>query len=182
MTRRSAAARYARALLDVAIQEADPAAVERELDAFATLLQDHPTLKHALENPAVPAARKRALLAEVLRRVTGVSAVTRKLLLLLAERDRIPLLPDLVVTYRERVLDHLQILRADVVTATPVPPDRLQALERSLSEATRKRVQVTTRVDPSIIGGAVARVGSLVLDGSVAGHLARLRDRLTDAG
>jgi F-type H+-transporting ATPase subunit delta len=67
-----------------------------------------------------------------------------------------------------------------VTTAIPLPADRRAALEKGIAEATRRTVSLSTRVDPSIIGGAVTRIGSTVYDGSVARQLERLRERLTD--
>jgi F-type H+-transporting ATPase subunit delta len=180
VTGRRPTSNYARALLQVAVEEGDPEAIERELGAFQAFMEGQPVLTKALLSPAIPVARKRALLADVLARGSGITTVTSRLLLLLAERDRLALLPDLIAAYRERLLDYRQVVRAEVTTAAPLGDDRVRALEAGLTRATGKRVSVTTRLDPAIIGGVVARVGSLVYDGSVMGHLARLRERLTE--
>jgi F-type H+-transporting ATPase subunit delta len=103
-----------------------------------------------------------------------------KLLMLLAERDRFTLLPDMVAVYRERLLEYQQIVRAEVTTATPLPPERAAELEQRLSRATGRRVTMETRVDPSIIGGLVARIGSTVYDGSVSTQLEKLKDALVE--
>src|SRR5262245_45607854 len=117
MTNRTAATRYARALLEVAIQdEADPRLVEQQIASFIDLLRQHPTLERVLENPAVPAPRKRAAVAELTTRL-ALTPVVAKLLLLLAERDRLVLLGDLFAAYRERLLEHLKVVRAEVTTA-----------------------------------------------------------------
>ena len=71
-----------------------------------------------------------------------------------------------------------QAVAADVATAVPLARDRATALEGALSRATGQRVTITTRVDPSLIGGVVARVGSMVFDGSVRRQLARMREKL----
>jgi F-type H+-transporting ATPase subunit delta len=180
MSNRSAASRYARALLDVAVKEADPAAVERELNGFARLLTDYPALGRALTNPAIPPARKRAVVSELLARTDGLPPVLSKLLLLLAERDRLVLLPDLAEAYSQRLMDHQQVVRADVVSAVPLPDDRRAALVNSLAEATGRRVSLTSRVDPAIIGGIVARIGSFVYDGSVTRQLERMKEKLVE--
>ena len=182
MTKRAAASRYARALLDVAVNDGDPQAVELELAGFAALVQAHPSLETVLLNPALPATRKRAVVTEVLNRATGVSGIVTRLLQLLAERDRLRLLPDLLESYRERLLDHLQVVRAEVTTAMTLPADRVQGLERRLEETTGKRVSVVARVDPEIIGGVVTRIGSVVYDGSLARQLGRLKERLVETG
>ena len=177
MTMRASAVRYARALLDVTISETDPAQAEQELAAFAALLEQHPNLQGALLNPAVPAAGKRAVVQALLDRTTP-SAPVGKLLLLLAERDRLAILPDLLTVYRERLLEHQRVIRAEVTTAAPMAEARATELADRLARATGRTVKMTTRVDPAIIGGIVTRIGSTVYDGSVAAQLQALRQRL----
>ena len=118
----------------------------------------------------MPAPRKREAVAVLAARV-GVHPVLTKLLVLLAGRDRLVLLPDLLETYRARLLDHQNVVRAEVTTATPLAADRTKAIERSLAQATGRTIALTTRVAPEIIGGLVARVGSTVFDGSVTTQL-----------
>lgn len=179
MTRRAAADRYARALLDVAIREADATGVERELVGFRQLLAEHEALERALTNPAVPPARKRAAVKELAARL-GLSAPVSRLLLLLAERDRLVLLPDLVAAYTRRLREHQQIVKAEVVTAMPLGAGQAKAVEDGLRRLTGKRVELDTRVDPELMGGIVARVGSTVYDGSVRRHLERIRESLSE--
>jgi len=179
LTNRTAATRYARALLDVARKEGDPQAVEAELVSFAALVQAHEPLRHALTHPAVPGPRKVALVRELVGR-GHLSPIVGKLLVLLAERDRFPILPDLVEEYGQRLLAHLNVLRAEVVSATPLGPGRAEALERALSAMTGRSVSMTARVDDSLIGGVVAKIGSIVYDGSVRRQLEKVRERLTE--
>jgi F-type H+-transporting ATPase subunit delta len=181
VTTRTAANRYARALLDVALQEkADLSKIDSELAAFNDLVLQHPTLQRVLLNPAVPMPRKRAVVAELTGRAR-VQTVLAKLLALLAERDRLIVLPDLVAAYRERLQDHLQVVRAEVTTAAPLSAEQAKQIERSLASATGRTVTLSTHVDPSIIGGVVARVGSTVFDGSITNHLQRMKQRLEES-
>jgi F-type H+-transporting ATPase subunit delta len=178
---RAVAGRYARALFDVAVREADPAGIGQELAEAAALIEGHEGLRKVFASPAVPAARKRALMAELLARGGGQGQQPlARLLLMLAERDRVPLLPAVVRAYEHRLMEHQEVVGALVTTAVPLSEERAQAIQRSLSEATGKQVTVSTRVDPGILGGAVARIGSIVFDGSVSRQLARLRERLTE--
>lgn len=177
MTRRAAANRYARALLDVAVKESDPQKVAGELLEFRDLLGRYPDLERVLVNPAIPSTRKRSAVSELVR-LAQPSSVVARLLLLLAERDRLGLLSDLVASYEARLMDHLQVVRADVTTAVPLADDRARAIERGLAEVTGKGVRLAARIDPAIIGGVVARIGSTVYDGSIARQLDLLREKL----
>lgn len=180
MPDRAAATRYARAFFEVSIQQADPQQVERDLSGFAELLATHEALGKVLLNPAVPTPRKRAVVSAIVERAPTMVPAVAQLLVLLAERDRLGVLPELVDAYRVRLMDHLKMVRADVTTAVPLPPDRTAALRRSLSTATGKQVSVVTHVEPALVGGVVVRVGSTVYDGSLARHLERLKDKLVE--
>ena len=181
MTSRTAATRYARALIDVAIKEkGDLQAIEAQLAGFADLFKQYPALEKVMLNPAVPVPRKRAAIAELTQRAK-LTPVLAKLIALLADRDRLVLLADLLSAYRERLLDHLHVIRADVTTAVALPADRAKAVEASLARLTGRTVTVTTRVDPAIIGGVVARIGSTVYDGSIARQLQRMKQRLVES-
>jgi F-type H+-transporting ATPase subunit delta len=181
MTSRAAAARYARALFDVAKSERiDLDMVGRELGDVVALIAGNEALQRALANPAIPVARKRAVIDQLLQR-SPLNPVVSRLLLLLAERDRLILLPDLVRAYQTRVMEHQQVVRAEVTTATPLPPDRVAALQQGLAGATGRDVRLNVHVDPEIIGGAVARIGSTVYDGSVVTQLEKMRQQLVEA-
>jgi F-type H+-transporting ATPase subunit delta len=171
--------RYARALFDITRAEGkDLVEAHRQLRDFSSLVTTNEALARVLTNPAIPAARKRAVVEQLLGRVGTLQPPVAKLLLLLAERDRLSLLPDVVRAFENRLMEHLGIVRAEVVTAIDLPADRVKALTQNLARATGREVQLATRVDPEIIGGAVARIGSIVFDGSVTRQLERMREVL----
>jgi F-type H+-transporting ATPase subunit delta len=178
MNTRTSAARYARALLDVVIQEANPEQVEQQLVAFQDLLKQHPDLQKALTNPAIPAASKRGIVTDLATRLQ-MAPQAGKLLGVLADRDDLGLVADVVAIYRERLQEHRQIVRAEVTTAEPLTPETSARLQQQLAAITGRTVTMTTKVDPALIGGAVARVGSTVYDGSIATQLERIRERLS---
>lgn len=181
MTSKTAAIRYARALFDVALREqADLDRIERELAGFVDLFEQHPALEKVLLNPAVPVQRKRAAVAELTTRA-GTAPILAKLLALLAERDRLIVLPDLLASYRERLLAHRQIVRAEVTTAEPLAAGQADAITSRLAHVTGRTVTLSAKVDPSIIGGLVAKVGSTVYDASVTRQLQKMKDRLAES-
>ena len=180
MSKQASAGRYAKALLDVAIKEADPVKAEPELAAFVTLYDSNADLRKALTNPAVPVQAKRAVIEQLSARLQPSKPVA-KLLLLLAERDRLDLLPDLMTAYRDRLMDYQQVVRAEVVSAMPLPDAQAKQLQEKLARVTGRTVTMSTRVDSALIGGIVARVGSTVYDGSVATQLQRMKDRLVES-
>jgi F-type H+-transporting ATPase subunit delta len=179
MSMRASAARYARALLDITISESDPLAAEQDLSGFADAVRTHPDLQRTLANPVISASAKRAVVQQMLDRGRPTAPVA-KLLLLLASRGRLELIPDILDVYRERLMEHRQIVQAEVTTAAPLSAERISDLQERLSRITGRRVTMTARVDQAIIGGVVTRVGSTVYDGSVATQLAKVRERLSE--
>ena len=179
MTRRTAATRYARAALDVATREsADLERLGLELDEFVAFFKQQPALEGLMLNPAVPAPRKRAAMEQITK-IAGLTPIVAKLLVLLADRDRLGLLKDIAGVYHDLLADRQNVVRAEVTSAEPLADDRLQAIEKRLAAVTGKRVAMTTKVDKDIIGGVVARVGSTVYDASIATQLKKIRERLT---
>ena len=181
MTNKTAATRYARALLDVAVKEqADLELIEHEITQFAALFTQYPLLEKVLLNPAVPVPRKRAAVADLLVQAKFTPIVT-KLLALLADRDRLVLVPALLEAYSDRLLDHRGVVRAEVTTATALDAARTAAIQQGLASLTGRTVRLTTKIDPSIIGGLVARIGSTVYDASVTRQLEKMRERLVES-
>jgi F-type H+-transporting ATPase subunit delta len=178
MTNATAATRYARALLDVAVKEqADVDQIERQLTSVVDLFGQYPTLERVFLNPVVPVPRKRAAMDALTTRAR-VLPILAKLLGLLAERDRLVLVPALLAAYRDRLLDYRHVVRAEVTTTEPLSAERAKSIEMSLARVTGRTIALSTRVDPTIIGGVVTRIGSTVYDASVAHHLERMREKL----
>jgi F-type H+-transporting ATPase subunit delta len=167
--------------MDVALKEqTDLDQIDRDLAAFDELFTQHPTLAKVLLNPAVPVPRKHAAVEELTKLIAPLPIVA-KIVTLLAGRDRLVLVPDLLASFRERVLDHRHVVRADVTTTTALAADRAKAIEESLARVTGSTVTVRTHVDASIIGGVVVRIGSTVYDGSVTRQLERMKAQLAES-
>jgi F-type H+-transporting ATPase subunit delta len=177
---RAVARRYANALVDVANKAGRLEQIERDFTSFATLVDAHADLKRVFESSAIPPSRKRALLEALLDK-NGVAGEVRRLLLMLAERDRLGQLSDIVAAFEDRLREQRHEVRAQIVTAAPLNDAQRTSLQQALHEASGADVTMAERVDPAIIGGVVARVGSLVFDASVSRQLDRLKQRLTEA-
>jgi F-type H+-transporting ATPase subunit delta len=146
---------------------------------MVALFRQYPALEKVLLNPAVPAPRKRAAMIELTSRA-GLSPILGRLLVMLAERDRLVLVPEMLEAYRERLLEYRNVVRAEVTTAAPLEDGRAEAIKASLARVTGRTVTLAARVDPSIIGGVVARIGSTIYDGSVTRQLEKMKQRLVE--
>jgi F-type H+-transporting ATPase subunit delta len=179
MSNRASAGRYGKALFDVAHQEKLLDQVASELDHVAALVAGHTDLSRTFANPAIPAQLKRNIVSELGSRL-ALQAPLGKLLLLLAERDRLELLPNLRQEFMIRLNEHRRVLQAEIITSMPLGASEVTQWEQRLSKATGQTVSVTTQTDPTILGGIRARIGSTVFDGSVATQLVRLRTSLVE--
>ena len=181
MSLRTSATRYAKALLDVAIQESDPARIETDLAAVLAVMNEHAEMRRAMLSPAI----LQGVRVNVVRALTdhlGMQPPAAKLLALLAARGRLELLPDLVDVYRQRLLMHRNIVRATINTAAPLSAEKVEALAKSLGALTGKQMQLDVDVDPALIGGVVAKIGSTVYDGSIRTQLQRMKKQLVENG
>jgi F-type H+-transporting ATPase subunit delta len=172
------ARRYARALHDLASEARRAEPVADELAGFEQLLSGDKALRDALLRPWVKASTKRAIVLEVAGRL-GVSPLTRNFLALVAQRRRLDVLGEILVAYRARVDEAAGRIRARVRSAAPLSDAERATLRERLGRRLGKTVLLDTEVDPTLLGGFVAEVGSRVLDMSVAGQLAALGDRIT---
>jgi F-type H+-transporting ATPase subunit delta len=170
--------RYARALADVALSSgADPAAVMGELDGFAQALASSPEMKKVLQSPAVAPVRKRAVIVRLEKALAG-SGLVRRFLLVLIDHRRIPLLEDIRAAFQAVIDERLGVVRAEVATARPLNERQRTEILDGLSRLTGKQARASFAVREELIGGAVARVGSTVYDGSVRGQLEAMRQKL----
>ena len=178
MSIRTSANRYAKALFDVALEEkADLAQVDRDLQAVAAMMKASPDLLLNLKRGSVTDEKRQSLM-EAVSKAMSISAPVTKMLVLLAKTGKLHFVAELAASYRERLLSHQNIVRADVTSAAPLSPEKARALEESLSKVTGKKVEITATVDPELLGGVVARIGSTVYDGSVKTQLTRMRQEL----
>ena len=180
MSLRTSANRYAKALFDVALQEkADLAQIGRDVDAVVAMLRGSPDLEQSANRSGVTDADRLAIVEKV-GAAMGLTPPVKKLFLLLTQSRKLELMPDLATAYGERLLSHQNIVRADVTSAAPLSPEKTKALEESLSQVTGKKVELSVSVDPELLGGVVARIGSTVYDGSVKTQLRRMRQELVE--
>lgn len=181
MRGRGAARPYARALHDLARERADVETVLRELEAVAGALAAAPELREVLARPWVPAGVKRNLAREVAERL-GVSALVRDFFALVAQHGRAGQVGAIAEAYRALVDAALGRARARVRTAVALTGDERAQLRARLARALGVRdVLVEEVIDPTLLGGFVAEVDSYVVDASLDGQLARLRQRLAGA-
>jgi F-type H+-transporting ATPase subunit delta len=178
VARKEAIRGYAEAMFSVAEAEDALEAVENELFRFARALEGQQGLRDALTDPALPTDRKRAVLADVLG--DRANPQTVNLLGFVVEQGRARDLPAIVDELVALAAERRRAAVAEVRTAIPLDAERRERLAEALGKATGKNVELKVVVDPSVVGGVVARVGDQVIDGSVRRRLELARERLSE--
>jgi F-type H+-transporting ATPase subunit delta len=172
--------RYARALIDVVLEpasELDPRQVVAQLQSLEDVVAEFAELRNILLSPAVPLARKRAVLARLLETLS-VSPLVRNFVFVVIDRRRILLLKEIRQAF-ETLLDERQsVVRADISSAGELSGPQRDRLREEISTLTGKRVRCEFAVEDSLLGGAVVKVGSSIYDGSLRGQLEAMRQRL----
>jgi F-type H+-transporting ATPase subunit delta len=169
---------YAEALFSVAAAEDVLDEVEEELFRFARGLEREEELRDALTDPALPPERKRAVLEDVLGDRANPHTVS--LLGFVVEQGRARDLPAIVDELVALAAERRRAAVAEVRTAVPLDREHRDRLAEALGKATGKKVELKVVVDPTVVGGVIARVGDQVIDGTVRRRLEMARERLTE--
>jgi F-type H+-transporting ATPase subunit delta len=174
--------RYARALVDVVTASTSPVQPEdavRQVRAVEEMIAGSSELRTALLTPAIPNSRKRAVIGRLLAEMS-VSDLIRNFVYVIINHRRIGLLPEISEAFELLMDQRLGFVRAEVTSATALDARRSAGLEAELSRLTGKKMRLRFAVDSSLLGGALARIGSTVYDGSIRGQLQQLRRELVE--
>jgi F-type H+-transporting ATPase subunit delta len=174
------ASRYARALVDLVLRPGaglEPHAAIDQIRGIETAIRSSAELRNVLLSPAVAPARKRAVIARLAASL-GIAPLVRNFLFVVIDHRRTDLLDEIREAFETLVDERLGVVRADVTSARTLSPGQQRELQEQLSRLTGKQVRMEYAVDPNLLGGVSARIGSTIYDGSVRGQLDGLRRRL----
>ncbi|MGA2674691.1 MAG: ATP synthase F1 subunit delta [Terracidiphilus sp.] len=171
-------ARYASAFLEVVTAaKLDTAAIDRQFTDFLATWNGSPELREFFANPAIPAVQKVGVL-DKLNAKLGLQKELRNLLAVLIDNDRIGAVAEVAEAYRRQLQAQLGIRQAEIVTARELGAEEREALAAEIGKLAGSRIEASFKLDASILGGTVVRIGSTVYDGSVRGRLDRLKEAL----
>jgi len=181
MTLSGIASHYALALAEAVLAEgsgADPSRALADLELFGQAMEESRDLKLVMTSPGVSPKRKRAVI-DRLAKAMDLSRLVRNTLFVLVDHHRLELIGELRHQFALALDEKLGLQRARISAAAPLTGEEEAAIASQLERLTDRRVRMQVEVDPDLIGGALARVGSTVYDGSVRGRLQGLRERLS---
>ncbi len=175
----SVASMYARAFADVVFNahlDADRSIAE--LRTIASLLKESVDLRRVWENPAIPAEQKRRVL-DVIAQRDAISKQVRNLLAVLIDHRRVHFLEPIIVQLEKELDARMGFAEAQITSARALGDAEKREFETQVEKLTGKKVRARYGQDPSLLGGAVVRVGSTIYDGSVKGQLERLKEAIS---
>ncbi len=146
--------------------------------SFCAAVAEDETMQAALDQPSLNRQQKGSLFNEVC--AEKLNQHGKNFIKLLAENDRIALLPDIAVLYHHYQSEAAGAIDAELVSALDVSDEQVQAISASLTKRLGKKVTLKTKIDESLIGGAIIRAGDMVIDGSVRGRLEKLSNTLSN--
>lgn len=174
---KSASLQYANALADVAFAQGAAEPTLKQLADFQAAFNASAELRNALASPGVPAEAKRAVIEKITARIGG-GKIIRNFLYVIADHRRTHILPEIVAAFEDVVRQRQGIAEAEVSCAFELSAAQKKRLSQTLERVTGKKIEARFTLDPSLLGGAVVRVGDTIYDGSVRNSLKEMRARL----
>jgi len=174
----SLARRYAKAIFDIGSQQGDLTKLGQDIRSLAKAMNESKELDTALTNPAIRRSDRRKVIDGLLSSI-GVQTASRNLVYLLLDGERMGSLPAISRSLDAMIEEKAGRVQAEVISAKPLDPSQLSQINGALEKLSGKKVSVSTRQDPELLGGVVAKVGDVVYDGSLRTQLRALRDELS---
>ena len=174
------AARYVQALFDLAAESNQHDTVKKDMEMLKSVLTGSDEFQKLLSNPVMTREDSESAVSKVLDAIKA-SDLTRKFFALLARNRRLSISALAIDKYLEMLAESRGELAVQITTAQPLSAAELKTLTDSIAKSTGKKVNAQVRENPAILGGLQVRVGSKMLDNSVAGKLDRLKQKLESA-
>lgn len=175
----SVASTYARAFADVVFDaHLDAGRSINGLRQIASLFSQSLELRRVWENPAVPGDQKRNLLDAIVQR-EGIERPVRNLVAVLIDHRRLPFLSRIIEQLEKELDARLGFTEAQISSARELAEAEKRLLEAQIEKTTGRKVRASYGLDPSLLGGAVVRIGSTIYDGSVKGQLERIKEAIS---
>ena len=175
------AGRYATALFELAVEEKALEKVEQDLNRFASALDAVEDLRRLVRSPVFTAEEQERAIAAILEQME-IEGLTANFLKLIARNRRLFAAPDMIKAFRALLARHRGQTSAEVTSALPLSEGQLRALQTALKAALHKEVQLDQKVDATLLGGLVVKVGSRMIDSSLRTKLNSLKQTMKEVG
>jgi F-type H+-transporting ATPase subunit delta len=174
---KSASLQYATALADIVLEQGAAEPARKQLRDFMAAYDESAELRNFLISPAIPREAKHGAIQQIAARL-GASKVIRNFLFVMSDNQRVHLLPEIVSAFEHVLEERLGIAEARVTSPVELTEGQKASLLQTLERLSGKRIQARYSLDPSLLGGAIVRIGDMIYDGSVRNRLNQLRAQL----
>jgi F-type H+-transporting ATPase subunit delta len=176
---KSAAMQYANAFADIAVAQGAPQTSVKQLADFGEAFATSAELRNFLGSPAVDTKAKHRVIEKIIAQ-QGAGKIVRNFLFVILDHHRAQILPEIIAAVQNVVRQRQGIAEAEVSSAVELSSAQKTELAKTLSRLTGKRIEPKYSLDPALLGGAIARVGDTIYDGSLRSRLAEMRTRLAE--
>ena len=176
---KSASLQYANALADIAIAQGTPQSAVKQVAEFGAAFAASGELRNFLASPAVPIEAKHGVIKKIIAR-QGAAKIIQNFLFVIVDHQRSHILPQIIAACEGVIRKRLGIAEAQVSSAVELTAAQKSELAKTLSRLTGKKIEPRYSLDPALLGGAVARVGDTIYDGSLRSRLTEMRTRLAE--
>ena len=174
---KSASLQYANALADVALAQGAADAALKQLNDVAAAFAASGELRNVLASPAVPREAKHGVIEKIAARA-GAGKIIRNFLFVIADHQRTHILPEIVAAFEGVIRQRQGVAEAEISSAVELSAAQKRKFAQTLERITGKKIEAKYSLDPTLLGGAVVRVGDTIYDGSVRSSLNEMRARL----
>ena len=175
------AGRYATALFELAVASKKLAGVEKDLQGFRAMLDSSPDLNRLVRSPVFTADEQQRALAAILKKA-GIKGLTANFLNLVSRNRRLFAIRDMIRAFEVLLAQHRGEVTAEIASATKLSPAQTKSLKAALKAAIKQDIQISTQVDPALLGGLVVKVGSRMIDTSLRTRLNNLKFAMKEVG
>jgi len=176
---KSASLQYANALADIALEQGAADAAAKQLGEFGAAYEASAELRTFLASPAIAREAKQAIVEKIAARI-GAGKIIRNFLFVVVDHRRTVILPEIMERFQEVIRQRQGVAEAEVRSAVELSGAQKSAIVATLAKVTGKRVETTYALDPTLLGGAIVRIGDTVYDGSLRHRLNGMRAKLAE--
>ncbi len=177
MIKYKVANRYSKALFDVALEEKKLEKIVNDIGAFTELFTTTKEFKIVMETSAVSREEKKEIVEDISKKL-NFDKITINFLKLLIDKNKIKFIPTINEVFLKRYRDYIGLADYEVISAVELDTSIINEIKEKLEKKTGKKIELSTKVDPEILGGLIVKTEGLIYDGSLKSHLLKIKEKI----
>lgn len=165
---------YSQALFEIGLENNDLVTLEQDMTQCNTVFEENPELVKLLNSPVISNDEK----LDVISRIFGETGTVRDFICVIVQKGRIRYFSEITEEFRQKCYEHDNIAEMTVITCVPLKSVQKEKLQKKLEEKSGKKVRISEKTDPSILGGIIIEYGNNRIDNSIKGKLEAVAEQL----